>query len=590
MFEIIFDIIGALLSPFIELLAVPVIVIAVIFFIIYAVSSAAADKEKAKAKAEQAERDRIQAEKNAKDAKFNDWYNQLMSYYKNIQGHILYGKEYRPRGQYKSIWNLEKNHPDDNRCEDTYRAASDNHINWLKGVMRDHIYSPGYTALSTCISVLYCLREAYHNEDKFNHAIQILEKLNKYASQTEMYLDFNQYGDCELECSSLNDTELDKRITILEKKLQIIENSLRSDLGEHFGNIDSHLVDFVDLSAELMWCIAVKKPFNQLALDKAAEQFDRYTASCFSSNGPYRYVQSPSENLGYVQICHVEHMLAIIYAKNQIGGQNTVNQEKDAIMTWIDNAISINLLDEVFSLPSALAWMGLFDLEREVLRYLVEKKVTLNDEMQDRLGFLESGGNSNIKIYSVGKEDALFYDASASDWNAEAFDLFFRKLEMSHKALNYSLAISKWTNTLPLASGQKIAPEQIEEEFIKLVADFDNEVVVKKQNAKALNLENLIYKDSFVFSFTSERNRCVSILFSSEKYGRNLNTTIITMFTPESGLSNEQLKKYALAIKDNIYVQSFKESILQVIDEIVKEKKTVYDGENIKKTGKKVIS
>lgn len=130
----------------------------------------------------------------------------------------------------------------------------------------------------------------------------------------------------------------------------------------------------------------------------------------------------------------------------------------------------------------------------------------------------------------------------------------------------------------------------MEEEFIKLVGDFDGEVVVSKENARAINLANVEYKDSFIFRFTSERNRCISILFSSEKYGRNLNTTIITMFTPEAGLSNEQLKKYALAIKDNIYAQSFRESILQVVDEITKEKKTVYDGENVKKPDKKVFS
>jgi len=434
------------------------------------------------------------------------------------------------------------------------------------------------------------LREAYHNNDKFDYAIHIFEKLNKDATRVGIYLKFNQYGDCTLNNNNLGEAALDKRITMLEKKLQIIENSLRSDLGEYYENIDSHLSEFINLSAELMWCIAIKKPFNQLAFDKAAEQFDRYTASCFDNDGPYRYVYSPNDNSGYVQICNVEHMLAILYAKNQIGGQNTVNQEKDTVMNWIDAAISISSYDEIFSLPSALAWMGLYELEREILCYLVEKKVNLNDELQDRLSFLESGGTSNIKIYDIEKKEGFLFDASASEWNNEAFDLFFRKLEMSHKVLQYSLAISKWTNTLPLASGQKISQEEIEKEFIKLVDDFDKEVIVKKESAKAINLENLEYKDSFIFSFTSERNRCVSVLFSSEKYGRNLNTTIIIMFTPEDGLSNEQLKKYALAIKDNIYVQSFRESILQVVDEIIKEKKNIYDGENIKKTDKKVFS
>ena len=40
------------------------------------------------------------------------------------------------------------------------------------------------------------------------------------------------------------------------------------------------------------------------------------------------------------------------------------------------------------------------------------------------------------------------------------------------------------------------------------------------------------------------------------------------------------MKKYALAIQKNIYVESFRESILQSIDEVLKEKKQVYEDES----------
>ena len=196
------------------------------------------------------------------------------------------------------------------------------------------------------------------------------------------------------------------------------------------------------------------------------------------------------------------------------------------------------------------------------------------------LGFLESGGTSNIKIYDANSDSGFLYDSSSLDWNTDAFDLFFRKLEMTHKVMYYSLAISRWTNTLPLERRQKITQEQIVDAFNQLVEDFDGEVTVSQERAKALNLANVEYENSFIFRFTSERNRCISILFSGEKYGRNLNSTFIVLFTPENELSCEELRKYALAIKDNIYVESFRKSILQAVDEIIKPKRTIYGDES----------
>lgn len=129
-------------------------------------------------------------------------------------------------------------------------------------------------------------------------------------------------------------------------------------------------------------------------------------------------------------------------------------------------------------------------------------------------------------------------------------------------------------------SGQKFNNNDIYEEFKKMILDFDGEVTCRKIKAKAVDLENMIYDEAILFEFGSERNRCMSMLFSCEKFGRNLNLVIITMFTPENDLIPEDMKKYALAIQKNIYVESFRESILQSIDEVLKEKKQVYEDES----------
>ena len=118
-----------------------------------------------------------------------------------------------------------------------------------------------------------------------------------------------------------------------------------------------------------------------------------------------------------------------------------------------------------------------------------------------------------------------------------------------------------------------------------MVDDFDGEVTCEHTEAKAIDLANLEYHNATLFRFTSERNRCVSILFHSEKFGRNLNITILTLFSPENGLTLEEMEKYALAIKNNVYVNSFRESILQTVDDAIKIETTIYDGGSTPNSG-----
>lgn len=61
----------------------------------------------------------------------------------------------------------------------------------------------------------------------------------------------------------------------------------------------------------------------------------------------------------------------------------------------------------------------------------------------------------------------------------------------------------------------------------------------------------------------------------------HLNLSILTLFTPDEGLSIDEMQKYAYAIDGNIYVDSFRESILQAIDVVLKEDKDVYDDEQL---------
>lgn len=525
---------------------------------------------------------RAKAAENAKKAKLNAWYKKLTDHFHAITEKVYtYCGDLSIGDMYAPIWELGNVQTEEQaRYEEVFYQELAKHINELRGFIDNNIFRPGYYGVQLILNAVKCLREAYRGEEKFNKAIDILTALCGNIDKQTYYIEFKQYGDCVLKVNE-EGYKIDERISRLYKKMESIYQSTKN-AGEFYENLSSDLPNFIDYAAEMVWCRACEKPFNREQFDLAGLFLGGYInkyivdgkkAMCI----PALRAQNNKSCETFIEGVHVEWMLALIYANNLVGGKSLVNQQKKSIIEWVDNAVVLKNEQGAFLLASGLAWMGFFELERDVLRRLFEKKVNFEIEYQDRLNFLECGGTTNIKIYDIEKMDGFLFDSSSIEWNVDAFDLFFRKLEMAYKNLEYSLAITKWTKTLPLASGQKISEEQIKHAFAELVNDFEGEVIMKKDNAKALNLVNVQYKDSFIFNFRSERNRCVSMLFSSEKYGRNLNLTIITMFTPEKGVDNEQLKKYALAIKDNIYVQSFKESILQVIDEVTKEKQVIYD-------------
>lgn len=459
-------------------------------------------------------------------------------------------------------------------------------MNQLRNIIDSNIKDPGYYCLSMLYKSMMCLHNAYKEDTRLDSAVNIMEELLNKAENKTYYIKFIQYGDCLIKKGdSQFDSDLDSRIKELIEKINNLRINVRGDFGEYYENISPELSNIIDYAAELMWCVASKKPFEQDLFNKAALIFDKYTARCVVNgycttwNYENEVYNSNDENQKCLLNMNVEHLLALIYAKNSVGGANTVSKEKTRITEWLDEVIDIGCVEEGFLLASGLAWMGLYDLEKSVLRYLFDKKVKFDVDHQDRLSFLENGGNTNIKIFDVREMEGFLFDSSAESWNRDAYDMFFRKLEMTHKSLEYSLMISKWTKTLPLSSGQEVSQSQMEEAFENLVKDFDNEIELKREPAKAVNLANIEYQFPFIFRFTSERNRCVTMLFSSEKFGRNLNISILTMFTPDKELDNEQMKKYALAIKENIYVESFRESICQVVDQLIKEKVTIYDEE-----------
>lgn len=519
------------------------------------------------------------------DEKFQNWSNRLNSIIASIEEKLFFPE---PQDfsleieQFLDLTSYDFSHRGRQFVfkADTYIGKFFSAIN---GNFNQSIQSRNNSSVS--INCLIALQTYY----KYTNNSQYVEKLALAVDNTKNLIEesgkitfclrFNSYGDCYLD---LHDLDIEKELDWLLNYHNDITQKLHSTNSlELYQDIASIIdVAFIDRACKVMWHYARKRPFDVAKFNNARQLFMVYTRFITKIAN-----DSDGED---IEFGPVESVLAAVFAQNQIGGERAI--DKKYLGKWVDWNISRSYsggsdgqhaVENCFLLCSGLAWMELYNLEKETLRKLFTQEIQLPNELQERLTFLESGSNAKIKIYKSAPSADFLYDSSSQNWNDKDLDIFFRQLSLKQDKLGYSLVIEDWKKTIPLVPGTQVSQERLSNELAKLVDDFDGEVTSKVVNAKAVNLLNEVYPNATVFTFTSERSRCVSILFSSEKFGRNLNITIMTLFTPDSSLTSDKLYPYAAAIKGNMYISSFKESILQVVDDVIHIKEKMYDDDSI---------
>ena len=551
-------------------------------------------EEQARLEAEAQERRRQQAEQIARDEerarqqriaaqRLNDFKDEVYMHLYRIEQKIQAGYN-EPDGDYAPVLNLERTAIQNNWRPEYMRLVFDHKARLRKKVMDGLNENAGVTGLCEALSAMSCLKVAekigkdqlgdtYFQVEK---AVDTLFQTVLTAFSTACYLDFGDYGQCKFLLDDLDEMKrmnenADSLVASLEERTSVIKGSNANTLYENINKCFGP--QYVKDSCMMMWYYAKKWPFDVNAFEKARKLYVRHTA--FPLPNPIRESE-------LVDIGPVEEVLARVYAKNRIGGIGTAKQEKPYIDLWLDKRIELGDFDPCYGLAHGLAWMELYELEIDILRRLIQAGADVPAELQDRLTFLENGGTEDIKVYDIEPFDNIyFFDSSVPEWSGKDLSTFFRKVVMKKTKFKYYLAMAKWTKTLPLISGQKISYDRIIGELRDLASDFDGEVNCEVRNAAAINLSNVVFPNAVLFTFNSMRNQCVDILFYCEKFGRNLNVTIFTLFTPDYQLDFEELAKYCLAIKDNMYVESFRESILQVVDEAIKVKQTVYEDDDI---------
>lgn len=440
-----------------------------------------------------------------------------------------------------------------NHIEVLNQSVRKNLEDWLKfdhyNGINDRIFNQIYKKLQ----LLKYAKNGNRNYDNAIYAVKnYLESYQKIKNRSFYFVKQLKYGDFMFPFDNPENMDyMDHHIfEILKNKDNIFQNLSDNSDGYYCGIAKNLTIEIYDILAKVMWYYAKKEPFDANHFNHAYEDYEKYV----------------TDNCG-----NVEMELAKIYSKSKMGGLELIKQEKN----WIEKWVEFHLTSSE-ALASGLSWLELYEIERDVLRLMVKNNQQLTPEAQDRLRFLENSDAMNVKVYDIAPTSEFMFDTSSEKWNESEFEVFFRKVGMKKMSLNYSLAISSWKKTLPLISGQRFDQSLVFLEFEKVMQSFNNEVTCKKMTVRAVDLDNVVYENSAVFSFTSERNKCLTMVFFCDVFGPTLNITILTLFTPEKGMNVESMQKYAKAIKSNIYVDSFKEIILQAVDEVLKEKKDIY--------------
>lgn len=521
---------------------------------------------------------------------FNNWKQTLDNKFREIE--YMTTQELLSTDIYNKIFN---EIPIGEAYRQYYYYVLNKHRNKMISDIQDKIKVDA-KGLHFSLDKMYFLKASYQNDSRFDSAINKIKDFIEQAEESKpKYLIISNYGNCKLPLDNPQEMEyMDNNADNIIKTLEYDLSCFSNNDNGYFDGIVQHMnKDFIYNVAKVMWYYAVKKPFNVNKFEEARDLYNKYTLFDYDNDNDdddYDNDYEPSENSDKYKIGKVEEILAVIYVRKQIGGEGTVQQERKYIDSWTDAKIAEGNRTECSIFASGLAWLELYDIELNVLRKMVQHNLQLSPDLQERLSFLENGGTtSNVKVYEVEPQSTFIYDSSSENWNQNQFDTFFRKVGMKKIILNYSLSIFTWKKTIPLLNNQNTSMNVFYKKFQSMVNDFNGEVICTRTKAQAINLDNLSYPDTVVFQFTSKRNKCLSMLFACEEFGKNLNLTIITLFTPDNNIDIENLHKYATAIKSNIYVDSFRETILQIVDDVIQEKREIYDDNNNYSSGKKFV-
>lgn len=302
----------------------------------------------------------------------------------------------------------------------------------------------------------------------------------------------------------------------------------------------------VDAILKCIWFYAASKPFS-------AQSFNRAVAV-------FRY---------FVKRDHVDIVIAELYAKNQMGGDNVV---QETVRKKIKDFHYTNRDKQLTSIASSLMWMKAYNSEKTVLQYMLDNGVQMPVKAQERLHSLANGGGKAPNIYNA--KTSSSFDVSSIGWNDTDFNNFFDNLSFQEKKLSYSLAMRDEDKNLLISSPINL-PDNIEIANI-LNAKFNYEYgnVVKATSKNFVALSGSGKENIPGILIQSKECKHMAILVHIARIGKKLSIKFYTLFMPVGATANDQ-KQLAISLFKKLsptvstWESSMKDSVLLIIQQIL---------------------
>lgn len=262
-------------------------------------------------------------------------------------------------------------------------------------------------------------------------------------------------------------------------------------------------------------------------------------------------------------------MLAEMYAKKQIAGEN-------ALRDSIHGVISKNSNTEVLTLlASAMMWLKAYQAETIILQYMLSEGMQMSAKMLERLHSLTNGGGKAPAGFDVPTNDsAIYFDVSSLAWRDDEYAGLFENLEFQEKSLSYSLAVRDENKELFLTNGIQVpdATAILHQLNTAFAEEYGTAVTAEAKKCIALSGSGEENLDGFLVK--SDECSQLGVLVHIARIGKKLNIKFYTLFIP-TGANIASQKQQVLSLYKKLsptvamWESGMKDTVLMAIQQLL---------------------
>ena len=266
---------------------------------------------------------------------------------------------------------------------------------------------------------------------------------------------------------------------------------------------------------------------------------------------------------------HVEIIIAKLYVKKKIGGENALRES-------IRNLLKVQRDSEkLHVIASGLMWMKAYQAESMVLENMLEKGMQMSPKEQERLQILANGGGKAPDEYRVkSTEGKIYLDVTALSWREDEYKNFFDSLAFRDSNLTYSLAVRDEEKEL-YVTREILIPKQTElYNKLKVVykQEYGTEVLCNPVEVVAMSGNDKEILEGILVS--PQECRQMGILIYLIKIGKKLDIKFYTLAMPIRVTIEEQPQKTLALYKKlspslNVWESSLRETALIGIQQLL---------------------